>query len=85
MSPNPEDLPTISQSEHDARVARGEQATGRYAFVFPRRTAIQESLTYSYDVRDESDQDVVCGPAQNAYMARLHAERAGATFIVDEI
>lgn len=79
-----DNLPTISRSEHKARTARGERASGTYALVFPRTTTIQEHLTHSFDVRDENDHYLTSGAANGAAMARLKAEKCGATFIVDE-
>lgn len=80
---NLDGLPTIGRAAHCARVERGERAPGRYAYVFPRVTAIQEHLTHSYHVADEDDQYVVSGAANGPSMARLKAKSAGATFIVD--
>lgn len=78
-------LPVISRAEHNARIERGEKASGPYAFVFTRRTTIQEHLTHSFDLRTEDDQYVTSGAANGPTMARSKAKRLGATFIVDEI
>lgn len=75
-------LPTISAADHRARIERGERASGPYAHVFPRATAIQEHLTHSYRLSDADDQYVTSGAASGPSMARLKAKQAGATFIV---
>lgn len=82
---NPDGLPTISRATHRSRIERGEAASGRYAFIFPRATTIREHLTHSFHVKDENDRLVEWGAASGPTMARLAAKSAGATFIVDEI
>lgn len=41
-------------------------------------------LTHFYDLRDAHDQQIGFGRASGPTMARIKAERAGATFFVDE-
>ncbi|MGP4978445.1 hypothetical protein [Brachybacterium tyrofermentans] len=78
-------LPTISRTEHKARVARGEKASGAYAHIFPRVTTIQEHLTHSFDVRDEDDRVIIQGATTGPTMARMRAMQYGATFFVDSL
>lgn len=77
---NATDLPTIARAEHNARIERGEQATGRYAYI----TMGMDGLRYLWDVRDENDQQVEFGRASGPTMARIAARGLGATFIVTE-
>lgn len=79
------DLPTITRAEYQARIARGEAASGPYALVFPRVTTIQAHLTHSFHVKDEHDRSVTWGAASGPTMARIKAISAGATFIVNWI
>lgn len=78
-------LPIISRTEHKARVARGEKASGAYAHIFPRVTTIQEHLTYSFDVRDVDGHVIAQGAASGPSMARMRAMQYGATFFVDSL
>lgn len=78
-------LPTISRTEHKARVARGEKASGTYAHIFPRVTTIQEHLTHSFDVRDEDDRVITQGASSGPSLARMRAMDHGATFFVDSL
>lgn len=78
-------LPTISRTEHKARVARGEKASGAYAHIFPRVTTIQEHLTHSFDVRDEDDRVITQGATTSLTFARMRAMDHGATFFVDSL
>ena len=80
-----DDLATISRDDHDTRRHRGEAASGTYAIVFPRQTAIQPHLTHSYDLRNSNDEYLDSGAACGPAMARRKAESLGATFIVEEL
>lgn len=80
-----ENLPTITTAEHQTRLARDQKASGIYAHVFPRITAISEHLTHSFDLRDENDRIITCGAANGVAMARLKAKAHGATFIVEHL
>lgn len=74
-------LPTITRAEHNARMERGEKASGIYAYVFLSMDGVKHVM----DLRDENDEQIDFGSTHmGALMARVAAKRADATFIVEE-
>lgn len=78
-------MDTITRSQHKARAASGAAAPGIYAHICSDVSFSLTHLTHFYDLRDEHDQQIGFGRASGPTMAQIKAERAGATFFVDEL
>lgn len=77
-------MTTITRTQHNERVASGAPAPGLYAYICSAVGFSLPHLTHFYDLRDAHDQQIGFGRASGPTMARIKAERAGATFFVDE-
>lgn len=73
-------IPTITRAENNARIERGEQASGRYAYI----GYTMDGTLATFDVRDEDDQQIAYGAAMSALSAQDQAVERGATFFVTE-
>lgn len=73
-------IPFISRAEHNGRIESGERASGVYAYI----TMGMDGLRYSWDVRDEDDQQIAYGSSSGPTMAQIAAKDRGATFFVSE-
>lgn len=73
-------IPFISRAEHNARIERGERASGIYAYI----VMSMDGLRYIWDVRDEDDQQIAYGSSSGPTMAQIAAKDRGATFFVEE-